>query len=163
MSTRIDPFEVAPGLMTALFPLEAVDLPPDHERTLAELVRLRASQLNACSYSTHLYTRVALLRGETPARLHALQFWDRSPLFTARERAALAWTDALTKLDDGQVSATAHDEVLRHFSADDLGVLTLQIIAINAWNQIPIGLRLDHRIGAMCGAASSTHSVENLP
>lgn len=153
MSTRIDPFEVAPGTMAGLFPLEAVDLDADLDRTLAELVRLRASQLNACSYSIHLYTRVALLRGETPARLHALQFWDRSPLFTVRERAALAWTDALTTLDEGQVPDTAYDEVVRHFSADDLGVLTLQIIAINAWNRIAIGLRLDHRIGAIRGAA----------
>jgi AhpD family alkylhydroperoxidase len=143
---RIDPFVAAPETMTAMHPLEAELLNVDFDRNLTELVRLRASQLNACTYSIHLHARVALLRGETPARLHALQCWQQSALFTARERAALAWTDAVTALNGGHVSNAVYEETLRHFSAYELSALTLLIVDINAWNRIAIGLRLEHSV-----------------
>ena len=144
MSGRVDPFEVAPETMAALYPLEAELLDADLDRNLAELVRLRVSQLNACAYSIHLHTIVALLRGETPARLHALQYWEQSALFTPSERAALTWTDAVTALDRGHVPDAVYEEAARHFSAFELSALTLLVVVINAWNRVALGLRLEH-------------------
>lgn len=146
MSMRLDPYKSAPQAMAALHRVEAGLQHAGLDRSLAELVRLRVSQLNACAYSIHLHTVVALLRGETPARLHALQFWERSALFTASERAALAWADALSALDRGRVPDLTYEEVARHFSAHELGALTLLVVAVNAWNRIAVGLRLEYPV-----------------
>lgn len=110
---------------------------------LRELVRIRASQLNGCAFCIDMHTRDARAAGETEQRLYALSAWRETPFFTPRERAALAWTEAITNIQEGHASDSAYEEVRREFDEPELVKLTLAIAQINTWNRIAIAFRAE--------------------
>ena len=134
----MDTRRAAPEQHRAMVELDAaVTLDP----ALRELVRLRASILNGCAYCIQLHSRDALAAGEQPHRLHAVAAWEESPFFTARERAALRFTDAVTNLGDGHVSDDVYEEASEHFDEAELAQLLFAAVAINAWNRLAIATR----------------------
>jgi AhpD family alkylhydroperoxidase len=108
---------------------------------LRELVRIRASQLNGCAYCIDMHTKDARAIGETEQRLYALPAWPEAPYFTGRERAALAFTEAVTLLADNHVPAEAYQDVAAEFSQDEIAALVSLIVTINAWNAIGVSTR----------------------
>jgi AhpD family alkylhydroperoxidase len=108
---------------------------------LSELVKLRASQINGCAYCVSLHVNKARKLGEHEDRLHMLTVWREAPIYTARERAALAWTEAVTTLTDRDVPDEAYDVVKAQFSAEEIAALTYAIVAINGWNRICLSFR----------------------
>ncbi|RFA29421.1 alkylhydroperoxidase [Alkalilimnicola ehrlichii] len=144
MSNRLDAFAAAPDTMNAMLALE------DHVRrcgleySLIELVKTRASQINGCAYCLHMHTRDARKAGETETRLYLLPAWRESSLYTPRERAALAWTEALTHVARAHPTDEDYHWVREHFSEAELVKLTLLIGAINIWNRIAIGFGTAH-------------------
>jgi AhpD family alkylhydroperoxidase len=128
----------APVLHQAMVALDgAISLDPE----VRELVNLRASILNGCAYCVQLHSRNALAAGEEPHRLFALAAWEESPFFSARERAALRMTDAVTDVSDGHVSDEVYEEASRHFDEDELAQLVFAAVVINAWNRLAIATR----------------------
>jgi AhpD family alkylhydroperoxidase len=113
----------------------------DFDHRLRELVRIRASQINGCAYCIDTHTKDARAIGETEQRIYALPAWRETPYFTARERAALAFTEAVTLLADAHVPASAYDAVAAHYGPDEVGALLSLIVAINAWNAIGVATR----------------------
>src|SRR6266496_4323297 len=113
----------------------------DFDHRLRELVRIRASQLNGCAYCIDMHTKDARAAGETEQRIYALPAWRETPFFTARESAALAFTEAVTLLADTHVPDAAYREVAAEFSADEVGALVSLIVTINAWNAIGVATR----------------------
>ena len=114
--------------------LDAVDL--DHR--LRELVRIRASQINGCAYCIDMHTKDARAVGETEQRIYALNAWAETPFFTPRERAALAFTEAVTLLAQTRVPDHAYEAVAEHFSKDEVAALLGLLVAINAWNALGV-------------------------
>jgi AhpD family alkylhydroperoxidase len=112
------------------------------EPSLLELVKIRASQMNGCAYCIDMHTKDARAGGETEQRLYALSVWRETPFFTPRERAALAWTEALTNIQEGHAD-DAYEEVRPAFDEAELTKLTLAIVYINAWNRIAIAFRTE--------------------
>jgi AhpD family alkylhydroperoxidase len=111
------------------------------EASLMELMKMRASQLNGCAYCLDMHSKDARAAGETEQRLYGLNAWRETPYYTDRERAALAWTEALTNIQEGHVPDEVFEEVKRHFSDEEIANLTLAINQINAWNRISISFR----------------------
>jgi AhpD family alkylhydroperoxidase len=128
--------ELAPKLDKAMGTLEAASRHAGLDPALSELVRLRASQLNGCAYCVDMHSRDAVQHGDTQQRVNAVAVWRETPFFTARERAALALTEAGTTLTDGPVSDEVYDEAARHFSDTELAALIWTIAVINAWNRL---------------------------
>lgn len=124
--------------MRALAPLIAES---GLEPSLLELVRMRASQLNGCARCLDMHSKDARAAGETEQRLYLLGAWREVELYSPRERAALAWTEAVTRLDDGHVSDEVHAAVREQFSEDETIALTLQVIEINGWNRLNVAFR----------------------
>jgi AhpD family alkylhydroperoxidase len=112
------------------------------EPALLELVKLRASQINGCAYCIDLHYRRALEKGEQPNRLYLLDAWPEVEIYSARERAALRWTEALTRLADKGVSDAVYASARGEFTEAELLELTLAIIAINGWNRLNVGFRM---------------------
>ena len=123
------------------------------EQTLIDLVKTRASQINGCAYCIHMHTREARGRGETEERLYLLDAWRESSLYSDRERAALAWTEALTLISQTHAPDAVYDEVRQHFAEDELVKLSVLVATINAWNRIAIGFRSLHPVKADHAAA----------
>lgn len=111
------------------------------EPALMELVRMRASQINGCAYCLDMHSKDARAAGETEQRLYALNAWEETPFYTERERAALAWTEALTLISETHAPDAVYEEVRKQFSEEELVNLTLAIVAINGWNRMAIGFR----------------------
>ena len=111
------------------------------EPSLVELVKMRASQINGCAYCIDMHSKDARSEGETEQRLYALTSWRETPFFTARERAALAWTEALTLITEGHVPDDVYELAKQSFSDEELVNLTVAVIAINGWNRLAISLR----------------------
>ena len=105
---------------------------------------MRASQINGCAYCLHMHSADAMKEGESPARLFLLDAWHESALYSPRERAALAWTDALTLVSQTHAPDEVYEEVQRHFSPEETVKLTMLIATINSWNRIAIGFRSAH-------------------
>jgi AhpD family alkylhydroperoxidase len=122
------------------------------EISLYHLVKTRASQINGCAYCIHMHTRDARAHGETEERLYLLDAWRESPLYSDRERAALAWTESLTLIAETRAPDDVFDEVKKHFSDDEIVKLTVLIGAINAWNRLAISLRSIHPVKASAAA-----------
>jgi AhpD family alkylhydroperoxidase len=138
MSDRISLSAAAPGVYRAINALDrSVDLDP----TIRELVRIRASQINGCSYCVDSHSTDARRAGESERRIWGLAAWRKTPFFDDRERAALALTEAMTPLPGG-VPDDVYEEAARVFGATELGNLVGAIIAINAWNQVGVGLAM---------------------
>jgi AhpD family alkylhydroperoxidase len=144
MQPRLDYFSAAPKGIEAMRTLESYVRSSGLERSLLELVKTRASQINHCAYCIEMHTREAREVGETEARLYLLSAWRESPLYTPRERAALAWTEALTLVSETQAPDDVFEEARRHFTDEELVNLTLTIGAINVWNRLAIGFRAVH-------------------
>lgn len=139
-----DHFKRAEAGFKALFALEAALNASPLDHGLLHLIKLRASQINACAFCIHMHTAEALKDGDTPLRLHMLVAWRESPLYTARERAALAWTEALTRLEQTGAPDADWEAVTDTFSEDERAWLSLAIGAINVWNRVQIGFRATH-------------------
>jgi AhpD family alkylhydroperoxidase len=131
-----------PGI-SALVALEKVIRTSGLDPSLLELVKIRASQLNGCSYCIDMHTKDARAAGETEQRIYALSAWQETPFFTPRERAALAWTEALTNIQQGHAPDAVYAEAHREFDDAALVKLTLAITQINAWNRIAIAFRVE--------------------
>jgi AhpD family alkylhydroperoxidase len=141
MQSRIDYARVAPGAMTAMLGLEAYVHRSGLEQSLLELVKLRASQINGCAYCVDMHTKDARAHGETEQRLYAVVAWQETPFFTDRERAALAWTEAVTNVREGHVADDVYELARARFAEKELVDLTLAVVAINGWNRLAIGFR----------------------
>jgi AhpD family alkylhydroperoxidase len=111
------------------------------ERTLFELVKIRASQMNGCAYCIDMHTKDARAAGETEQRIYALNAWRETPFFSDRERAALEWTEAVTRVADTHVPDEIYERVARHFKEAELVALTFAVVAINSWNRLAVSFR----------------------
>jgi AhpD family alkylhydroperoxidase len=141
MDQRINYSKVAPEGIGALGGLETYLRSSGLEPDLLNLIKTRASQLNGCAYCIDMHTKDARARGETEQRLYALPAWRATPFYTDRERAALAWTEAVTLISQGPIPDTLYEEARRHFSERELVDLTLALVAINGWNRLTIPFR----------------------
>jgi AhpD family alkylhydroperoxidase len=142
---RLDFDSFAPGFSRAMSHLDqAATSELDKAQIdprLRELIRIRASQLNGCAYCIDMHTKDARAIGETEQRIYGLAAWAEAPYFTARERAALAFTEAVTRLADTHVPEQAYSDVAGEFSPQEIGALVSLIVAINAWNAIAVTTR----------------------
>ncbi len=141
MQSRIDYAKTAPGVVEAMSGLEKYIRDTGLERGLLELVRLRASLINGCAYCIDMHTKVARSLGETEQRLYSVSVWRETPYYTERERAALAWTEAVTLVSVDRVPDEVYDTARQHFPDKELIDLTLAIVAINGWNRLAIAFR----------------------
>lgn len=143
MSQRLSYLEQSPELAKKLGELNGKIIEARTiERPLMDLVNLRASQLNGCAFCVDMHVKEATIRGERPLRLHHVAIWRESPLFSARERAALAWTEILTQVPRDGVPDEVYDRVRTEFSEKEISDLTFAIMAINAWNRVNIAFRI---------------------
>lgn len=138
---RIDYKGVAPEAIQALWTVERYAHKSDIERPLLELVKLRASTMNGCAYCVDMHSKDARALGESEQRLYALSVWREAPFFTPRERAALAWTEAVTEISTEHVPDEVYRLAREQFDERQLVDLTMAIIAINAWNRLAIAFR----------------------
>jgi AhpD family alkylhydroperoxidase len=146
MTPRLNPFAAAPAPMKAWLDYSQSTLKNGLEESLTGLVEIRASQINGCARCLHMHTADARKRGETEQRLYLLDAWRESPLFSERERAALAWTEALTRLSEAGAPDEAYLALKEQFSEAEQVALTLVIVAINGWNRINVGFRAVHPV-----------------
>jgi AhpD family alkylhydroperoxidase len=146
MTPRLNPFTAAPGLMQAWLNW-GKSLPPSGlEDSLMELVKIRASQINGCAFCLHMHTAGARAFGEKEERLYLLDAWRESPLYSERERAALAWTEALTLVSETRAPDEVYRAVEAQFTPEEQVALMLLIVAINGWNRIQVGFRAVHPV-----------------
>ena len=138
---RLDFTRVAPGALQAMAGLELFVRQSGLEESLIELVRLRASLMNGCGFCVDMHTKDARLAGESEQRLYAVPVWKEAPFFTTRERAALAWTEALTDVAASGVPHDVYDRAVAEFGEEGLVALTIAIVAINGWNRLNVGFR----------------------
>ena len=133
------------------------------ERPLIELVKLRASQLNGCAYCLDMHSKDARAAGETEQRIYVLSAWREAPFYTPRQRAALAWTEAVTNIGEHGVSDELFNTARQHFSEEELMNLTMAVITINGWNRLAISFRSpepgSYQPAAHAAAISSTEHV----
>lgn len=141
MSQRLRYASVVPDAFRAMRALEDYVKSTPLEPALLELVRLRASYLNGCAFCVDMHTKDARAAGETEQRLYAVPVWREGPFFTPRERAALAWTEAVTQLGRDGVPDDVYQEARGQFSEAELVQLTLAVVAINGWNRLAIAFR----------------------
>ncbi|AMU05485.1 alkylhydroperoxidase [Burkholderia cenocepacia] len=142
MTAKLNPFAAAPVLMKNWMTV-SVAAAGSLEPTLIELVKIRASQINACANCLNMHTVEAREQGETEQRIHLLSAWREAPCYTDRERAALGWTDALTRLSEGHAAHEAAYAALNdHFSEEEQVKLTVMINVINGWNRLAVGFGL---------------------
>ena len=147
MNPRLNPFAAAPALMQSWLDFGKAVLQSGLEDRLIELVKIRASQINGCAFCLHMHTADARKHGETEERLYLLDAWRDSPLYSARERAALEWTEALTLLTETHAPDDAYRALQAEFTPEEQVALTLMIVAINGWNRIQVGFRAVHPAG----------------
>jgi AhpD family alkylhydroperoxidase len=138
---RIDYAAIAPEAVRALRGVEQYVRQSGLEPSLIELVKLRASYLNGCAYCVDMHTKDARATGESEQRLYAVPVWHETPFFTPRERAALAWTEAVTGLGHGGVPEAVFEDVSGQFSEREIVDLTMAVIAINSWNRLAVTFR----------------------
>ncbi|HKT32536.1 MAG TPA: carboxymuconolactone decarboxylase family protein [Gammaproteobacteria bacterium] len=150
MKPRLDFYKASPDAFKAMRNLQQYVENSGLEHSLMELVKMRASQINGCAHCLDMHSKDARAGGETEQRLYTLDAWRETPFFTDRERAALAWTEALTRIRKG-VSDELYAEVRKYFSEKEIVDLSLCIIAINGWNRLAIPFRAkvgDYKPGA---------------
>ncbi|RED47656.1 carboxymuconolactone decarboxylase family protein [Aestuariispira insulae] len=144
MQPRLDPFSTLPSAFEPMMAMEKFLASSGLEHSLVELLKMRASQINGCAYCLHMHATDARANGETENRLYLLDAWRESPLYTDRERAALAWCEALTLLPDGHAPDAVYEQFQALFSPEEQVKVTLVITNINAWNRIAVGFRALH-------------------
>jgi len=153
MKPRLNPYQAAPNAMKGLATLEAQVAGSGLDPKLTELVKIRASQINGCAFCLHMHTRDARAKGESEERIYLLDAWRESPLYSTRERAALAWTEAVTQVSETHVPDAVYEDVRAEFEPEELVKLTLLITTINAWNRFAISFRSIHPVKAQSIAA----------
>ncbi|HZW47941.1 MAG TPA: carboxymuconolactone decarboxylase family protein [Microvirga sp.] len=153
MKPRLMPFEAAAGTLKPLLDLEQSLKNSGLEHSLLHLVKVRASQINGCAYCIHMHTKEARAQGETEERLYLLDAWRESPLYSDRERAALAWTEALTLVAETHAPDNDYALLSAHFTPEEQVKLTVLIGTINTWNRLAIGFRSIHPVEAGRAAA----------
>lgn len=141
MEQRLDYKLASPGAFKAMLAAEAHVHQSGLEPLLLELVKTRASQINGCAWCLDMHTKDARARGETEQRLYLISAWREAPCYSDRERAALGWTEAVTRIATQEVPDGLYAEVRRHFDEKSLVDLTLAIIAINGWNRMNVAFR----------------------
>jgi AhpD family alkylhydroperoxidase len=141
MKPRMNFYQAAPDTIKALTALEAQVQGCGLEQSLIELVKTRASQINGCAFCINMHTQDARKHGETEQRLYLLNAWRESPVYSERERAALAWTEAVTLISETHAPDDAYNEVRAHFSEAETVNLTVLIGTINSWNRLAIAFR----------------------
>jgi AhpD family alkylhydroperoxidase len=141
---RLNAYNAAPNAMKALVAVETYIAQCGLEKSLIELVKMRASQINGCAYCLSVHSHDARKNGETEQRLYVLPAWRETQFFTPRERAALAWTETLTLVADTHAPDADYKEAHRHFEQKELADLTVLIGMINLWNRLAIGFRYQH-------------------
>ena len=142
MQARLNYAKTSPATYQALLTLQAAVDRTAVEKPLLELTKIRASQINKCAFCLHMHTRDARKAGVSEERIYLLEAWRESPLYTDRERAALAWTEALTLLPETNAPDDVYAQLMAHFSEPEIVELTLAIGAINLWNRFGVGFRL---------------------
>jgi AhpD family alkylhydroperoxidase len=140
---RINYATLVPEAVQAMRAIEHYVRHSGLEASLLELVRLRASQINGCAFCIDMHTKDARAAGETEQRLYALSAWRETPFYTQRERAALAWAEAVTLVGKSGVPDAVYDLVRQHFSEKETVDLTMSVIAINGWNRLAISFRAE--------------------
>ncbi|HRP27888.1 MAG TPA: carboxymuconolactone decarboxylase family protein [Burkholderiaceae bacterium] len=140
---RTDYKEASPGAFKAMLDMETYVRRSGLEHSLLELVKTRVSQINGCAFCLDMHTKDARAAGETEQRLHVLAAWREAPFYSARERAALAWAEAVTLVATNDLPDALYEEVRSQFDDRSLVDLTLAIITINGWNRLAIGFRAD--------------------
>lgn len=141
MKRRIDYRKAAPQGLAAMRGLENYARESGLPESLLELVKMRASQINGCAYCLDMHSKDARASGETEQRLYLLPAWRETTFYSERERAALEWTEALTRISENDVADDLYERVRKQFSEKELVDLTLAIIAINGWNRLAISFR----------------------
>ena len=141
MTAKLDPFAAAPAFMKQWMGV-SMAVEASLEKSLIELVKIRASQINQCANCINMHTADARAHGETEQRIYLLSAWREAPCYTDRERAALGWTEALTKLSQGHEHAAAYETLQWEFTEEERMKLTLMINIINGWNRIAVGFGL---------------------
>ncbi|HWX56935.1 carboxymuconolactone decarboxylase family protein [Bradyrhizobium sp.] len=154
MTPRMNFMQAAPDTVKALMALEAQIQGSGLEQSLIELVKTRASQINGCAYCINMHTSDARKHGETEQRLYLLNAWREAPAYSERERAALAWTEAVTLIADTHAPDDLYAEVRKHFSEAETVNLTMLIATINAWNRLAISFRAVPPVRAKAASAA---------
>lgn len=143
MRQRIDYKKVAPDAYQAMLAVETYVRRSGLEHSLLELVKTRVSQINRCAHCLDMHTKEARAAGETEQRLYALAAWREAPFYSDRERAALAWAEAVTQISTHDTPDELYAEARRHFDEKALVDLTVAIIVINAWNRLAVPFRAE--------------------
>ena len=141
MTAKLDPFAAAPAQMKSWMGT-SLAVAGSLEESLVSLVEVRASQINGCANCINMHTAHARERGETEQRLYLLSAWREAPCYSERERAALGWTEALTRLSEGHALDRARATLNEHFTEEEQVKLTLMINVINGWNRLAVGFGL---------------------
>ncbi len=141
MQARLDAYKAAPGGAKAMLDLQHYVDQCGLEPALMELVKMRASQMNGCAYCLDMHSKDARAAGETEQRLYLLNAWREAPFYSDRERAALAWTEAVTLVSQSHVPDEVYEQARAQFTETELVNLTLAIVAINGWNRMAISFR----------------------
>jgi AhpD family alkylhydroperoxidase len=141
MSSRLDPSRVSASLYGKYLAFSMAAAKSSIDHTLHSLVEIRASQINGCAFCVDMHIKQATMNGERPLRIHHLTVWRESDLFTPRERAALEWTEAVTKLGEHGVPDEVYDKVRAEFDEQEITDLTMVVMAINGWNRLSIAFR----------------------
>ncbi len=143
MESRFSYVDVAPGAYEAMSGLERYLRQCGLEESLIHLIKLRASQINGCAYCLDMHWKDLRAIGESEQRLYSLDAWRECPYYSDRERAALAWTEAVTLVAESHVNDDVYEDVRRHFTNRELADLTLAIATINGWNRLSIAARTE--------------------
>jgi len=141
MTAKLDPFAAAPVVMKEWHRM-SLAISASLDPSLVALVEIRASQINGCANCLNMHTVFAREKGETEQRINLLPAWREAPCYSDRERAALAWTEALTKLSEGHTHESAYEALKVQFSEEEQVKLTLMINIINGWNRLAVGFGL---------------------
>ncbi len=157
MEPRLNALAESPDAIKAMLALEGYLRRSGIDERIYWLVKIRASQINGCAYCIHMHCREARAAGETEERIHLLPAWRESPLYDARERAALGWAEALTRVAETGAPDEAYEAVREHFTPKELVDLTLLVGAINTWNRISVGFRNVHPVDETAATPVRTH------
>ena len=152
MTPRLDMFKAAPAAMKAWYDV-SLKIAPAIEPSLLELVKIRSSQINGCANCLNMHTADARKAGETEQRIYLLSAWHEAPVYTPRERAALAWTDALTLVSTARAPDALYAELAAHFTEEEQVQLTLAINVINGWNRLAVAFNLFYETTPAAAAA----------
>lgn len=144
--SRIDYIKVKPAVFQAMMGVENAARKGTIDHVLAELVRMRVSQINGCAFCLDMHSEILIEHGENPQRLYLLPAWRDSSLYSPRERAALAWAEAMTNLPGGAPQDAVYEALTPHFSEEEIVDLSLIIAVINSWNRFGVGFEMPHPV-----------------